>query len=1245
MARKTTKKKATREIEGQSNPRAPLDWQQFLAAADPVLKLLKEDLRARAKSSASVTEALAARHQAEKEAKRTGDSLVEWQDHFIEQVAASWLLSCVFVRTLEDRGLLGHARLAGPGASDSFKLFLEIAPSLNERDYLLTLFRELTRFSATKELFDARHNPIWLLTPSAEAAKALMQLFQQPLADEPAFRFGQSDTGFLGWLYQDLDQGVRERFALLQTPRFVESFILDRTLEPAIEKFGLDDTTLIDPTSGSGHFLLGAFERLFEHRLRKEPGLSARDAARRALDAVYGADINPYAVAIARFRLTLAFFEKAGVTRLADAPVPPLHVVVADSLLHNPHARQAQPVDLAPSARLWKGEEFALENEVEARAVLYRQFAAVVGNPPYITVKDPALRERYRGLYPRSAAMNYSVAAPFTERLFQLARTSGRVGVITANSFMKREFGKKLVEQFLPTVNVDLIINTSGAYIPGHGTPTVLIFGSQEAARGDVVRTVLANRGEPSTPEMPEQGRVWQSIAQHWANAGFENEYISVAKSSRMALAKHPWSLGGGGAAELKELLEERAEKRLGDVAVAIGRVAHTGNDEAYVAPRGSLIRRGLRAEHCSIFVEGQSLRDWALGEAPSTVFPYDDEELRVCPDSISDPRIKWLWPYRAMLWNRREPNGTHLEIGKTWHEFSRFHPERFRGPAIAFAFVATHNHFVLDRGGKVFKQTAPIIKLPATATEDDHLALLAYLNSSTACFWMKQVCFNKGVGGIGGGISDEEWELRFEFDGTKVNRIPLPDYSDTSAAAARWMLRLVNDLSSASARAYVEHAIHTTPDRNPLVDAVGFWRESFDATLARAVSLQEELDWLVYEFFGLLSAEDLAELRNARDEALPGSPLHFDPRPSPSEVSGAGLWPGHRAFEVVLARDSGRRTQWFARNGYRLPEHLESTYSPAYLRLISTRVRIIDRNPKVRFIEQPEYKRRWTQRDFRAELDDAIRVTIEDAAERAVLSSKQPKPRNYVVRQASEAWPAAMHELAGHVFGSSGGIDPTLTRALTDESLPFLASIRFTEDGLAKQAHWERTWDLQRRQDAGEKIDQIPVPPKYAQTDYRSPTYWQLRGPLDVPKERFISYPGCESDQDGEPVYGWAGWDHEQRAKALATLYWNRKTEESWPKERLTPMLAGLLELLPWLKQWHNEPSDDYAGDSPANYYASFLDTECRAFGLTHDDLRAWRPPEKTRAKKAKTKAAENGAPKPARKKRTKKTELEEVT
>ncbi len=61
--------------------------------------------------------------------------------------------------------------------------------------------------------------------------------------------------------------------------------------------------------------------------------------------------------------------------------------------------------------------------------------------------------------------------------------------------------------------------------------------------------------------------------------------------------------------------------------------------------------------------------------------------------------------------------------------------------------------------------------------------------------------------------------------------------------------------------------------------------------------------------------------------------------------------------------------------------------------------------------------------------------------------------------------------------------------------------------------------------------------------------------------------------------------------------------------------MLAGLLELLPWIKQWHNEPSAEYGGLRMGEYFEQFLDGECRQHGLTRDDLRAWRPAKKTRA------------------------------
>ncbi|MCX5745740.1 MAG: BREX-2 system adenine-specific DNA-methyltransferase PglX, partial [Proteobacteria bacterium] len=561
-----------------------------------------------------------------------------------------------------------------------------------------------------------------------DAARAFIEFWRRTDSESgrPVHDFSDPDwnTRFLGDLYQDLSEDVRKRYALLQTPDFVESYILDRTLEPAIARFGLDDTTLIDPTCGSGHFLLGAFDRLFEHRLRAEPGIDPRTAAVKAMDCVYGADINPFAVAIARFRMTLAFLAKAGYARLAEAPALPLHLVVADSLRINPqHPQQDlwQAAD-AGTAGLWLGDVFAFDDERAAKDVLGRQYAAVVANPPYITVKDKALRDMYRVMYPRSASREYSLAAPFCERIFQLARPRGYTGQITANSFMKREFGRLLIESYLPTVNLTGIVNTSGAYIPGHGTPTVLLFGTQEPPQGADLPAVLAKRGEPSTPSDPSQGVVWRSIVDHSDTAGFENEFISSVRVARTSLAKHPWSLGGGGALELKELLEARAPKRLGDLVDLIGFGAVTREDDVFVIPVGAAKRLRLGSDVVQPYAFGETIRDWSLSHEADIVFPYsEDGTLR--PDRLG-AWYRLAWCYRTQLWARQGKGfKTKKEAGGEFYEYSMFYPDRHFAPLrIAFAFVATHNHFVLDRGGKVFNRSAPIIKLPEGATEDDPL-------------------------------------------------------------------------------------------------------------------------------------------------------------------------------------------------------------------------------------------------------------------------------------------------------------------------------------------------------------------------------------------------------------------------------------------------------------------------------------------------------------------------------------------
>lgn len=104
------------------------------------------------------------------------------------------------------------------------------------------------------------------------------------------------------------------------------------------------------------------------------------------------------------------------------------------------------------------------------------------------------------------------------------------------------------------------------------------------------------------------------------------------------------------------------------------------------------------------------------------------------------------------------------------------------------------------------------------------------------------------------------------------------------------------------------------------------------------------------------------------------------------------------------------------------------------------------------------------------------------------------------------------------------------LAHILADEHVPYLAQYRYKAEGLRKRAAWERTWNLQREEDASGQILDIPVPPVYKISDFVRPSYWRHRGKLDVPKERFISYPDASPESDGSLLLGCTGYRHAAR-------------------------------------------------------------------------------------------------------------------
>ena len=807
-----------------------------------LVAVLEADIRERIHKHSALDESLTAEWQAAKDAARTAQTLHDFKEEAVTQAAVHWILMGVFVRFLEDNGLLDRPYLSAADpqrralALDRHETYFRAHPGNSDREYLLACFHEVANLPGMAALFDERHNPLWRLPVSGDGAMALLGFWQKVEPDTGKlardFTDPDWDTRFLGDLYQDLSEAAQKRYALLQTPEFVEEFILDRSLEPALREFGYREVRLIDPTCGSGHFLLGAFRRLLDQWQRNEPARIRRDTVQKALDGVYGVDLNPFAVAIARFRLLIAALAASGERHLAEAPNFRFNLAVGDSLLHGPQKQADLFMDSEHFADTSLAHVYAVEDLDELNRILGQAYHAVVGNPPYITVKDAALNKAYRDRYP-SCHRQYSLGVPFTERFFELATnktdsvletesvyglvpklplgnadreapasqadkqslktkgsqagawepasamepaiSSGYVGMITANSFMKREFGKKLIEQFFPRIDLTHVIDTAGAYIPGHGTPTVILLGRNRPPVISSIRTVMGIKGEPSTPANPAQGLVWSAIVNQVDNAGSESAFVSVADTPRTNFGKHPWSIGGGGAADLKEMIEE-ARIKLETQVDSIGFASFTGSDEVFSAPLSSFRRKQFPFTKIKDFVLGDTVRDWSINLDNSAFAPYQDD-LSPMPYSPDEAWGRALWMCRTTLGGVFSFGGkTRKECGDLWWTWYRWVPGKYATPlSITFASVATHNHFVLDRGGKVFKQSAPVIKLPAGANEDEHLALLGLLNSSVACFWMKQVCHDKGNGGIGGGIASEGWERFHDFTATKLAEFPIP--------------------------------------------------------------------------------------------------------------------------------------------------------------------------------------------------------------------------------------------------------------------------------------------------------------------------------------------------------------------------------------------------------------------------------------------------------------------------------------
>jgi hypothetical protein len=477
------------------------------------------------------------------------------------------------------------------------------------------------------------------------------------------------------------------------------------------------------------------------------------------------------------------------------------------------------------------------------------------------------------------------------------------------------------------------------------------------------------------------------------------------------------------------------------------------------------------------------------------------------------------------MLLERRSVGfKTIRERGLLFYEYAFHFPQTYLRPAITFASVATHNHFALKRGGSVFKQSSPVVQLPATASEGEYLALLGLLNASIACFWMKQVFHCKGSQGINEGMKSQLWEQFFDHDATKMALFPVVEARAETVPYSSKLDAVARARTTRSERRLLDASTwQSGPDLRRALDE----RRKADFTdLTTMIALQEELDWLCYGLYGLESASDVVVPEHI--EACPPTWL-------PWNLTFAERDAQNRKALTDGEEPDEQPSDWWTRHGWEPLTTLPKEASPALKKRIEARRARTAATPALALIETANFKRRWYKPDYAGQERVALKEWLADRVEQAAKPRTQAfSLEQLVANLQDDARVLAVCEVLTDRKDFS--LSQLVASALQGDAVPNHRFHLYKPAGLVKREAWERIWADQRREDAGEKVTP-EVPPAYGSGDFLKPDYWRLRGKLDVPKERFIVFTEVPGRAGVEVLYGWAGWSAQQRMKAVLVI------------------------------------------------------------------------------------------------------------
>jgi type I restriction-modification system DNA methylase subunit len=260
----------------------------------------------------------------------------------------------------------------------------------------------------------------------------------------------------IGFIYEDLIPGEeRHQLGQFYTPKPIAELIVKWSVRSP-------DDRVLDPGCGSGTFLVEAYKRLAELKLKKpwrEIEHIDRYVHEQILRQLYGVDINEFPTHLTAMNLAM---------KNVRAPSPEMYVFVRDYFTIRPGFKTLAP---------YKVKRPEGEKQVE---LVFKDFDAVVGNPPYtrwgelsrdvqnhIVTSIGNILEKY-DLMPQAGrrGAEYNMVVFWITHSIGFLKESGRLGMIVSDSWLQTAYGIRFGRLLADHFKIHAIIDISARVFP-----------------------------------------------------------------------------------------------------------------------------------------------------------------------------------------------------------------------------------------------------------------------------------------------------------------------------------------------------------------------------------------------------------------------------------------------------------------------------------------------------------------------------------------------------------------------------------------------------------------------------------------------------------------------------------------------------------------------------------------------------------------------------------------------------------